>query len=307
MPEGDSLIRLVHRLRPVMQDQVIKHADFRAPRLATVELTNWTVHRVTSTGKYLSMIIRAPENTEATYGELVILSHLGMDGSWQVDAQPTHRTRCILSFDDHRIVGFNLADLDVLTLEKARQRLAYLGPDILDAGWQHPGTADDLRSAVLKNFRQAIDQPIATALLDQRLVAGIGNIYRCEVLFLAGISPYRLLSELTEQQLAGLIGLSHDLMAMNIPPTAGARTRRTTVDVRPDVHAPFGVRVATATERARALSDQRRQRGKTPSYWVYGRQREGCLRCGGPVRVASLGAGPANERTIYWCPHCQRS
>lgn len=307
MPEGDSLVRLAYRLRPVMEKQVLTRTDFRVPQFAIVDLSGWMVDDITPTGKYLSMLVTAPQTTETATPQLVILSHLGMDGSWQIDVQPTQHTRCLLHFSDHRIVGSSLATLDILTPDRVQEQLAFLGPDVLHPGWEQPETAEALLAQALTNFRHAPDQPVATALLDQRLVAGIGNIYRCEALLLAGISPYRLLSELRDEQLTGLIALSRDLMVLNVPPKADGRARRSTVDIRPDPHAPFGVRIATDIERARARADRSRQRRKTPRYWVYGRQRDGCLRCGGPVKLDALGTGSSTERTIYWCPHCQRN
>lgn len=305
MPEGDSLVRLAHRLRPVMEDQVVIRTDFRTPRLATVDLAGWQVTSLTPTAKYLSIALRAPENIQLENPDLVILSHLGMDGSWQIDAHATHHTRCILHFKNHRVVGFSLPTLEVLQPDKAQRQLAFLGPDLLDPGWEQPDTARELLSKALINFRQAPDQPIGTALLDQRLISGVGNIYRCEVLLFAGISPHRSVAELTQDQLTGLIHLSRNLMLLNVPPRAPAHATRTTLDVRPDVQAPFGIRVATPREQARSQQDRRHYRGRAPAYWVYGRQRQGCLRCGNPVLVDTLGTGPGNERNVYWCPHCQ--
>lgn len=305
MPEGDSLVQLAHRLRPVMQGLALTASDFRLPHLATVDLSGWTVESVSPHGKYLTIGLTAPQGLDTRAEQLVILSHLGMEGSWRIDARPSHQTRCILGLPDHTVVGSLLARLDVVTPQQARDELAFLGPDVLAPEWEEPTTAKLLVEQVLAGMRQAADQPVATALLDQRLVAGLGNIYRCEVLLLAGIRPHQLLSELTDAQLTGLVSLSRDLMAMNVPPRSPLGTPRSTVDVRPDPHCPFGIRVATAAEQARAMADRRRQRGRTPRFWVYGRQRAGCLRCGGPIRVEALDRGSTPERTVYWCPHCQ--
>lgn len=305
MPEGDSLVQLAHRLRPVMEGQVLTASDFRVPQYATLDLAGWTVDSIRPRGKYLSMHVTAHREAETATGQLVILSHLGMDGSWKVDARPTQQTRCVLGLAQHTVVGFSLAVLDVVTPQLAQEQLAFLGPDLLGPGWEDPSSAEQLRDEVLANFRAAPDQPVGTALLDQRLVAGIGNIYRCELLLLAGLRPHQLVSELSDRQVIDLVSLSQAIMAMNVPPRSPLGAPRSTVDVRPDPQAPFGVRAATAAEQARALADRRRHRGRTPRFWVYGRQREGCLRCGGPIRVEALGAGPAPERTVYWCPHCQ--
>lgn len=304
MPEGDSLVRLAHRLRPVMHEQVIQRSDFRVPQLATMDLSGWLVTDITPTAKYLSVTVAAPENVTDTAHQLVVLSHLGMDGSWQIDTRPSFRTRCILHFTEHSVLGDSLKLLEVLPVEQAEQQLAFLGPDLLDPAWDQPATADQLLAQAVQNFREAPDQPIATALLDQRLVSGIGNIYRCEVLLLAGMHPHRPVSELTDEQLIGLILLAKDLMVINVPPRAPERTRRRTVDVRRDPDAPFGVRVATATEQARTRADRKRSR-RDPNFWVYGRERQGCLRCGGPVRLEKLGTKPDNARDLHWCPNCQ--
>lgn len=304
MPEGDSLVRLAHRLHPVMFDQVIEHSDFRTPQFATLDLSGWLVTDIRPTAKYLSITVAAPANVTDTAQQLVVLSHLGMDGSWQIDTRPSYRTRCILRFADHAVVGDSLKVLEVLPVDRAQQQLEFLGPDLLDPAWDEPATAQQLLTQSLENFRQAPDQPIATALLDQRLVSGIGNIFRCEVLFLAGMYPQRAISVLSDEQLTGLILLARDLMVINVPPRAADRTRRRTVDVRPDPAAPFGVRVATATEQARARADRRGSR-RDPNFWVYGRQRQGCLRCGGPIRVEKLGTTPDNARDLHWCSNCQ--
>lgn len=305
MPEGDSLVRLAHRLRPVMQDKIIKRSDFRVPQLATVDLSGWLVVDIRTDAKYLSVTVAADANVTDESQQLVIVSHLGMDGAWHIDTRPSYRTRCILEFEEHIVIGYSLAKLEVLPPEEAEQFVAFLGPDLLDVAWEDPAQYDQLLAQSLQNIRNAPDQPIGTALLDQRLVSGIGNIYRCEVLLLAGINPHRLVSDLSDEQLQGLILLARDLMVINVPPRAPERARRRTVDVRPDDNAPFGVRVATPVEQARAQTDRRRARND-PNFWVYGRDRQGCLRCGGPIRLEKLGTTPDKERDLHWCPNCQR-
>ena len=305
MPEGDSLVRLAHRLRQVMQDQILEATDFRTPRLATTDLAGWQITQVIPTAKYISMVVQAPAETDSAATELIVLSHLGMDGSWRIDTRPTHTTRCILHFDTHRVVGSSLASLEVLAPEQARAALAFLGPDLLSPDWHQPETARKLFAEVLTKIRQAPDQPIGTALLDQRLVSGLGNIYRCEVLALARLSPFVRVSTLSDAQLTGLLYLGRELMLLNVPPRSTSHARRATVDVRPDPEAVFGVRIATPQEQARSDADRSQRRGKHPAYWVYNRQREGCLRCGGPVYRDMLGVGDDRERRIFWCPTCQ--
>lgn len=288
-----------------MLDQIIKRSDFRVPQLATTDLSGWLVVDIRTDAKYLSITVAADANITDDSQHLVIVSHLGMDGAWHIDTRPSYRTRCILEFDEHTVVGNSLAKLEMFPPEEARQYLAFLGPDLLDEDWNDRAKSDQLLAQSIQNMRLAPDQPIGTALLDQRLVSGIGNIYRCEVLLLARINPHCLVSELSDEQLTGLVLLARDLMVINVPPRAPERARRRTVDVRPEEQAPFGVRVTTQIEQARAQTD-RRQARNDPNYWVYGRERQECLRCGGPVRLEKLGPSADKERDLYWCPNCQR-
>src|SRR5699024_2162884 len=126
MPEGDSLVRLAHRLRPVMQDQVIKYSDFRVPHLATVDLSGLLVVDIRTDAKYLSVTVAADAHVTDESQQFVIISHLGMDGSWQLDVRPSYRTRCILEFAEHTVVGNSLAKLEMFAPEEARQYLAFL-------------------------------------------------------------------------------------------------------------------------------------------------------------------------------------
>ena len=303
MPEGDSLVRLAHRLRPVMKDEILVRSDFRIAALATVDLSGWKITELLPTAKYLSMFIQAPQDSLAPHQTLVIFSHLGIDGSWQIDVRPTHQTRCILGLPKHNVVGFSLSTLEVFTPQQAQQQLTRLGPDLLDPDWYNPQLADQLLSTARENFRQRSDQPIGSALLDQRIVSGIGNIYRCEVLSLARMNPYRRVGALTDGQLGALILLVRELMVFNVPPRSAAHTARSTVDIRPDAQAAFGLRVTSPQEQARAQADSRRTQRRRPRFWVYNRQT--CLRCGTVIRRDPLGAVPGQARYVYWCPYCQ--
>ena len=303
MPEGDSLVRLAHRLRSVMQDEELVDSDFRIGSLATVDLAGWNITDLVPTAKYLSMFLQAPQDCIVAHRTLVIFSHLGIDGSWQINGRITHQTRCILTLSKQIVVGSSLSTLEVLTPQQVQQRLTSLGPDLLDPDWLNPQRADQLLSTAQTNFRQRADQPIGSALLDQRLVSGIGNIYRCEVLSLTRMNPYRRVGTLTDAQLVGLIVLARDLMSANVPPRSTTHTARSTVDIRPDPQAAFGLRVANPQEKARAQADSQPTQPRRPRFWVYNRQT--CLRCGTVIRRDPLGAVPGQARYVYWCPYCQ--
>jgi endonuclease VIII len=329
MPEGDSLVRLADRLRPVLEGQRLVRTDFRVPQLATTDLSGRTVRAVWPRAKYL--VIEA--------GDLSVLCHLKMEGRWEthplVDGlgrplrprwrHPGWQARCVLETERHQAVGFQLGLLEVLPTAGIPERLAFLGPDLLDHDWQDTDRARELMAESTRRLLADPDRAVGLALLDQRLVSGIGNIYRCEVLLLAGLDPRRPIGSVPD--LPGLVQLARELMLANTAPApaaggttdgrgpggrvqrtrAGTPGRRTTTAVRPDPGAPYGVRVLPVGHRT-ASTPPRGMAGSNavPAYWVYGHRREGCLRCGGPVAVENLGNTEADERILYWCPHCQR-
>lgn len=334
MPEGDSLVRLADRLRPVLTGRRLERTDFRVPQLATLDLSGRTVRAVRSRAKYLLMELCGTEGSGgAGAGDLTVLSHLKMEGRWEayplVDASgqrvrprwrhPSWQARCVLETERDQVVGFQLGLLEVLPTAGVAERLDFLGPDLLDPAWADPDRAPALRDEAVRRLQSEPARPLGVALLDQRLVSGIGNIYRCESLLLAGLDPHRPVSSVPD--LPGLITLTRDLMRVNTQPAAPGRPspRRTTTGVAPDPAAPYGVRVLGAAgpgasaagtgppsgRRPGSGPGPRSGRGRVPRYWVYDRRREGCLRCGGPIEVEDLGDTPGEGRTLYWCSHCQ--
>lgn len=314
MPEGDSLVRLADRLRPVLEGERLTRSDFRVPQLAVLDLAGRTVEEVRPRAKYLLM--RA--------GDLTVLSHLKMEGSWEVypltgpDGRraaprwrhPGWQARCVLETDEYQVVGFRLGLLEAVPTSRIEDRLAFLGPDLLDPAWQDPAQAERLLADSCRRLAQDPDRPVGLALLDQRLVSGIGNIYRCETLLLAGLDPHRPVASVPD--LPGLVLLARDLLRANVVPRPAASDPfRTTTGVRPRADAPYGVEVlvSPAPGAPAAVAGRRLPARRTPAHWVYGREREGCLRCGGPVRREDY-ADPrdpaADARQLWWCPHCQR-
>jgi endonuclease-8 len=331
MPEGDSLVRVADRLRPVLAGQTLLRTDFRVPQLATTDLSGTTVDAVWPRAKYL--VIEAKERS--------VLSHLKMEGHWDVYSRtgpdgtpvrprwrsPGWQARCVLETTGDQVVGFQLGLLEVLPTASVTERLAFLGPDLLDPAWEDPVEADRLLDESVARLQADPQRPIGLALLDQRLVSGIGNIYRCETLLLAGLHPHRPVGAVPD--VPGLVLLARDLMRVNTGPGP-----RGTTGVMPDDGASYGVRVRPAPEvrgagggrdaggarftpggapagsgpRGRAGTGAGAAGRRQPNYWVYGRERKGCLRCGGPVVVEQFGdlESGTPERVLFWCPHCQR-
>lgn len=258
MPEGDTVYRSAKNLDAVLAGSVLVRCDIRVPKFATVDLTGETVHDVTSRGKHLLMHV----------GEFTLHSHLKMEGSWHLYPpgarwrRPAWQARAILATAEYTAVGFELGLFEVVRREEEDDIVGYLGPDLLGSDW-------DAESA-LANLRADPDREIGLALLDQRNLAGLGNVYRCELCFLRGVLPTRPVGEVVD--LERMVTLAKRLIEANKD-----RPERTTTGTL---------------------------RGETD--WVYGRAGKPCLRCGTRIEKGELGDTALQLRETYWCPNCQR-
>ena len=256
MPEGDVVWYTAQRLHEALVGRVLTRSDFRVPRYATVDLIGQPVTEAVSRGKHL--LIR-------TGNGLTVHTHLKMDGSWHIrpaDAGPprrnVHQIRLLLANTRWQAVGYLLGITEVLPTASEDRVTGHLGPDLLGPDW-------DATEAVRRLERSAA-RPIGEALLDQRNLAGIGNLFKSEVLFLRGVSPWKQVSEVKD--LPKMVDLARRLLDAN-----KARIGQvTTGDTTP---------------------------GRQT--WVYGRQGAPCRRCGTPIRKRTDGA----ERMTFWCPACQ--
>jgi endonuclease-8 len=258
VPEGDTVFRSARALNEVLAGRVLDRCDIRVPAFATVDLSGERVESVISVGKHLLHRI----------GEFTIHSHLKMEGSWHIYhgdtawRRPAWQARAILGVPGVTTVGFQLGELEVVPREREDELVGYLGPDILGPNWDP--------DAALANLTRDPDRPIGLALLDQRVIAGLGNVYRNELLFLRGLLPTRPVRNVPDP--AGLIALAHRLILAN----RDRVERTTTGDLR---------------------------RGKMS--YVSRREHKPCLRCGTPIRRGSLGEDELTERDTYFCPRCQ--
>lgn len=263
MPEGDTVWRAAGRLRQALDGQVLVSTDFRVPQHALVDLSGHRVESVASRGKHL--LIRV--------GGRTIHTHLKMEGAWHVHRigapwrRPDRAARLVLRTDTHEAVGFSLGITDVVPTAREDEVVGHLGPDLLgdpatEGGW-------DLDEAVRRTSADP-DRPVFLALLDQRNLAGLGNEYVNELLFVSGLAPTRPVGEVRD--LRRVIAKGRQMLDVNKD-----RVERTfTGNMRP------------GQER-----------------WVYGRERSRCRRCRTPLATGSLGDRPTSERNTFWCPSCQ--
>jgi endonuclease-8 len=273
VPEGDSVFRAAAQLHAALAGKELTASDFRVPRFATLKLAGWTVREVVPRGKHLLMRVAGPTPKD----RLTIHSHLKMEGSWQVYPpggrwrKPGFTARCVLRTASADAVGFSLGLLEVIPTAEEASVVGHLGPDLLGPDW-------DMAEAE-RRLLAAPETAIGVALLDQRNLAGIGNIYRCEACFLSGVHPASPVSAVPD--LAALLTDAKVLLTANL----GAGRRTTVLNAS-------GVPVGRSAGR--------------PGYWVYRREHQPCLKCGTPIRRGVLARETgAEERDIYFCPRCQ--
>ncbi|HEV2784226.1 MAG TPA: DNA-formamidopyrimidine glycosylase family protein [Actinophytocola sp.] len=256
MPEGDTVFLTARRLTETLAGKVLVRGELRHPRLSTVDLAGRTVLGARSVGKHLFLRFDR---------DLSLHHHLELDGSWQFGprARVDHRARVVLATGSTTAVGVNLHQLALVPTGDEHRLVAHLGPDLLDPDWSPRHAAE-----AAERLRREPDREIGLALLDQTVLAGLGNVYKAEICFLLGVSPWAPVSTVDATR---VVELGRDLLLRN----ASGMARSTTGDPRRD----------------RRL-------------WVYGRTRSGCLRCGGRIRVANQGAD-TRQRITYFCPACQ--
>jgi endonuclease VIII len=249
--------RAARQLHEALAGRVLTISDFRVPRYATTDLRGRLVTEAVPRGKHL--LIRVD-------GDVTVHTHLRMDGSWRI-GPPTrypprdHRVRLVLANQQWQAVGYRLGIVEVLRTQREPQVVGHLGPDLLGPDWD----ADEAVRRLLADPARAAGE----ALLDQRNLAGIGNVYKSETLFLRGIHPWRPIG--TVADLPGLVELARQLLDAN----------KDRVD-----------RVLTGTA------------GRGERTWVYGRQGRPCRRCRTPIQRADQGPAP-EERITFWCSRCQ--
>jgi endonuclease-8 len=255
MPEGDSVWQTARRLS-ALTGETLTASDFRVPSLATVDLSGRRVLETVSRGKHVLTRFE---------GEATLHSHLRMEGRWDVQhlgspwRRPAHEARVVLRTETHEAIGFSVL-VDLVPTSTEGELVGHLGPDLLGSDWD----ADE----AVRRITAAPDVPIGEALLDQRNLAGIGNVYRAELCFITGVDPHTPVAQVPD--LPRMVARAHALLVAN----RDRSDRITTGDRRP----------------GRRL-------------WVY-RRRGPCLRCGTPIEVAELGP-ESQERTVWWCPSCQ--
>lgn len=258
MPEGDTVHAAARRLHEGLAGRRLVATDFRVPAFATSDLSGQVLMEVLARGKHLLF---------RTDAGITLHTHFKMEGRWDLYRPgdrwqgPWHLVRVVLETPSRVAVGSQLGIVELVSTSEEPSILGHLGPDVLGPDWD---PEEALRRLLLRPERA-----VGEALIDQTVMAGPGNVYKSEALFLRGLDPWTAAGEVVDP--AALVDLIKRIMEAN-----------------------------RAAARQVTTGDPRRGRDR----WVYGRAGHPCRRCGRPIRRADQG-GPPGERVTYWCPRCQ--
>lgn len=278
MPEGDTIYRAARALQKALGGKVVTEFDTGLAKLASVNddtpLVGRTVEKVEARGKWCLIFFS---------GDLILVTHMLMSGTWHIYRagetwwQPKNRMRVAVTCGDYQAVAFNvpIAEFHTARSLERNSQIPRLGPDVL---------ADEFSIAAgVRALRErAVSHPtdeIAVVLLNQRVLAGLGNVYKSEVAFAAGVNPFRQMSTITDREMTAMIEASHKYMKANVLDGGGDSIVTYTGNRR--------------TTHAMDRSDR---------LWVYGRQGQECRRCGAGILMRKQGE---QARPTYWCPSCQ--
>ncbi len=275
MPEGDTIFRAAATLQRALGGHRVERFESVFPALTRVHedhpFVGATIDRVHSLGKHLLM--------QFSNG-FVLRTHMRMNGSWHIYRRgekwrrPARDMRVLVATADFEAVGFDIPVAEFIKESSMTKHavLAKLGPDVLDEEFD--------RDEALRSLKERSSSEIAEALLNQQVMAGLGNVYKSEVLFMCRVNPFMAVASLTDEQVACLVDTGRKLLRLNVSSSLAPMTTYT------------GYRRTT------------RRSDPGERLWVYGRGRLPCRRCGTAIAAKKQGAG---ARLTYWCPRCQPS
>ena len=278
MPEGDTIYRSARALQRTIGGTVVTGFETGLAKLARVNddapLLGRVVEKVESQGKWLLIYFS---------GDLILVTHMLMSGSWHIYRTGERwrmgrdRMRVVIQTAEWQAITFNVPVAEFHTarsLERSEQ-VPKLGPDILSAEFTVEVGVARLRAYASEHT----EAEVAVTLLNQRVLAGLGNVYKSEVAFAAGVNPFRAMGTVTVREMETMVDVSQRYMQANV------------VDGKGD-----GIVTYSGNRRTTQRMDREER------LWVYGRQGQECRRCGTAVMMRKQGV---QARSTYWCPQCQ--
>jgi endonuclease-8 len=274
MPEGDTIFRAARTLHRALAGKPVTRFESAYAHVAAVDVDHpvvgRTVERVEAAGKHL--LVRFS-------GGLALRTHMRMNGSWHIYRpgerwqRPRRAMRVLLETADFVAVAFDVpvAELESEAALARDEALRRLGPDLL-------GPEFDQDEAV-RRLRSRPERAVADALLDQSAVAGAGNIYKSETLFLCGVWPFAPVATLDDETLRRLLAMARRLLTLNVRESE-----------------PGGIVTYRGLRRTTHRADPAER------LWVYSRGGRPCRRCGTAIVMERQGV---HARVTYFCPRCQ--
>jgi endonuclease-8 len=275
-PEGDSIFRAARTLERALAGRTVTRFESVFPRLTRVDddtpIRGRTIERVEARGKHLVVWFS---------GDLVLRTHMRMNGSWHIYRpgerwlRPHHDMRIVIETAEMHAIAFNVPVAEFAAGAELTRTPALrdLGPDPLSDAF----VAEDAVTGIMSRG----DMEIADALLDQSAIAGIGNVYKSEVLFAGRVNPFARVRDLARDDVERLVAVAVKFMRTNVAETSGG-----------------------GIETYRGLRRTTGRSGPGARFWVYGRAGKPCRRCG--TSIARRKQGP-HARSTYWCERCQPS
>jgi endonuclease-8 len=272
MPEGDTIFRAAKTVQTYMSGHVVTRFESMYPAVNRVAedhpIVGRTIESVSARGKHLLFKFS---------GDLVLRTHMRMNGSWHIYPagarwhRPARDMRVLVCTAKACGVGFNVPVAELLTAADLlrHSQIRSLGQDLLSDSFDH--------EEAVRRMRHRAADPIADVLLNQRVMAGIGNVFKSEVLFLAAVHPFAAAASLTDAELRRIVDIAREQLA------ASVMTRSQTLSL------------ATGRRTTRSLNPNE-------NLWVYSRGGRPCRKCGAAIRSRKTGL---DARVTYWCPSCQ--
>ena len=270
MPEGDTVFRTARTLHRALAGAKVTEFETRLPQLLSLPV------RSGIPGREVGSVEARGKHILITFGEdLILRTHLRMNGSWHLARpgerwrRPRSHMRIVITTADWLAIGFQIPEAEWLTTKGLARHviLNALGPDPLNPTFDaHEVTA---------RIRSYPAEAIADVLLNQRVIAGVGNVFKSEVLFECRVYPFDRVEDLRQETIAALVATAARGLRSNVSETSPAAGRRT---------------MTNRLNRDEAL-------------WVYGRAGKSCHRCGSAIQVRKAGR---DARSTYWCPTCQK-
>jgi endonuclease-8 len=275
MPEGDTIFRSARSLHRALAGKPVTAFRSTYPLLTRFHddspLSGQTVEAVWSRGT--SLLIHFS-------GGGTMSTHMLMSGAWHIYKpgerwqKPPSTARIVLENREYLAIGFNVPVAEMHT------------PQSLQRDRRFPQAASDLlrpdfdAEAAIQRVRSQVNEAIADVLLDQKILAGVGNVFKSEVCFVAGLNPFRRVSTMTQDQVAHAIAVARRQLGSNV------------MEDSPDTIVTWRGTGRRTTNRS----------DPSESLWVYGRKGQPCRKCGERIRSRLQGI---DVRITFWCPRCQ--